>query len=86
MKRSKPHEKELPYIPLGIFKLRFPIIHYPLEKVEFIQGLILGVTALNSLPYLMEYLGLPYELAWSLIILEVSLYTLHATLGDPVVP
>lgn len=78
--------RELPYIPCGPFKLRFPFIHYRVEKVEFIQGLILGVTALSSIPYLMEYLGLPYELAWSCVIFEVLLYTMHAFLGDAVIP
>ena len=83
---SKQHENELPYIPLGPFKVRFPFVHYKLEKTEFIQGLILGVTALASLPYLQEYLGLPYELAWSCVIIETMLYMLHSLLGDPVVP
>ncbi|MFQ8899268.1 MAG: hypothetical protein ACLR71_14630 [[Clostridium] scindens] len=40
----------------------------------------------SSIPYLTDYLGLPYELAWSCVILEVALYMLHGWLGDPVVP
>lgn len=79
-------KNKLPYIPFGSFKLRFPFFQYKIEKVEFIQGLILGVTGLSSIPYLTEYLGLPYELAWSCVIIEVFLYTLHGLLGDPVVP
>lgn len=79
-------KKELPYIPMGIFKTRIPGIHYKLEKVEFIQGLIVGATALSAIPYLTEYLGIPYELAWSCVILEAFLYMLHANLGDPVIP
>ena len=55
-------------------------------QAEFFQGLILGATALSSIPYLTDYLGLPYELAWSCVILEVALYMLHGWLGDPVVP
>lgn len=77
---------ELPYIPFGLFKIRLPFFHYKIEKVEFIQGLVLGVTGLSSVPYLMEYLGLPYELAWSCVIIDVFLYILHGFLGDPVVP
>ena len=53
---------------------------------SFIQGLILGVTALAAVPYLEQYLGLPYELAWSCVIIETMLYMLHSLLGDPVVP
>ena len=79
-------ENELPYIPFGPFQVRFPFIHYKLESVEFIQGLILGVTALAAVPYLEQYLGLPYELAWSCVIIETMLYMLHSLLGDPVVP
>lgn len=78
--------RELPYIPCGPFKIRLPFIHYKIEKIEFMQGLILGVTALAAVPYLEQYLGLPYELAWSCVILETMLYMLHALLGDPVVP
>lgn len=77
---------ELPYIPFGPFKIRLPFFHYKIEKVEFIQGLVLGVTGLSSVPYLMEYLGFPYELAWSCVIIDVFLYILHGFLGDPVVP
>ena len=36
-------ENELPYIPFGPFQIRFPFIHYKIESVEFIQGLILGM-------------------------------------------
>lgn len=41
---------ELPYIPLGPFQWRIPGIHYRVEYVEFFQGLILGATALSSIP------------------------------------
>ena len=84
--KRQRRENELPYIPFGTFQVRLPFIHYKIESVEFIQGLILGVTALSAVPYLEQYLGLPYELAWSCVILETMLYLLHSLLGDPVVP
>lgn len=84
--RRARKSNELPYIPLGPFQWRIPGVHYRVEYVEFFQGLILGATALSSIPYLTDYLGLPYELAWSCVILEVALYMLHGWLGDPVVP
>lgn len=68
----------MPYIPFGPFQIRLPFIHYKIESVEFIQGLILGVTALAAVPYLEQYLGLPYELAWSCVIIETFLYLLHS--------
>lgn len=86
MTEKNLRKEETPYIPFGIFKLRIPFIHYRIEKVELIQGLIIGASALASMPYLMKYLGLDYELAWSIVIFEVSLYLLHGLLGDPVVP
>lgn len=84
--RNLTNKKELPYIPLGPFQWRIPCIHYRIEKVEFFQGIILGATALSSIPYMTDCLGLPYELAWSCVIIEVFLYMLHGWLGDPVVP
>lgn len=84
--RNLTNKKELPYIPLGPFQWRIPVIHYRIEKVEFFQGIILGATALSSIPYMTDCLGLPYELAWSCVIIEVFLYMLHGWLGDPVVP
>lgn len=84
--RNLTNKKELPYIPLGPFQWRIPGIHYLIEKVEFFQGIILGATALSSIPYMTDCLGLPYELAWSCVIIEVFLYMLHGWLGDPVVP
>ncbi len=85
LKRAR-RENELPYIPLGPFQWRIPGIHFRMEYVEFFQGLILGATALSSIPYLTDYLGLPYQLAWSCVILEVFMYMFHGWLGDPVVP
>mgnify|MGYP000196541272 FL=1 len=84
--RNLTNKKELPYIPLGPFQWRIPGIHYRIEKVEFFQGIILGATALSSIPYMTDCLRLPYELAWSCVIIEVFLYMLHGWLGDPVVP
>lgn len=83
---QKRRADELPYIPLGPFHWRIPGIHYKIEKVEFFQGLILGATALSAIPYMTDTLGLPYELAWSCVIIEVFMYMLHGWLGDPVVP
>ena len=38
--RTQRRENELPYIPFGPFQIRLPFIHYKIESVEFIQGLI----------------------------------------------
>lgn len=84
--KKERRANELPFLPLGPFQWRIPGVHYRIEYVEFFQGLILGATALSSIPYLTDNMGLPYELAWSCVILEVFMYMLHGWLGDPVVP
>ena len=86
MQRDKEGKMNCPIFRSDRFQVRLPFIHYKIESVEFIQGLILGVTALSAVPHLEQYLGLPYELAWSCVILETMLYLLHSLLGDPVVP
>ncbi len=70
-----------PYIPLGPFQWRIP--RNPLQSriCGIFSGLILGATALSSIPYLTDNLGLPYELAWSCVIIEVFMYMLHGWLG-----
>ncbi|MDR1377380.1 MAG: hypothetical protein LBJ22_07695 [Synergistaceae bacterium] len=77
---------EQPYIPLGIFKLRIPFIHYRFEVPEAVQAIFMCATCLGAIPVLTEYLGVPYEIAWSMVVINGVLYFLHALLGDPVVP
>jgi hypothetical protein len=77
---------EQPYIPLGIFKLRIPFIHYRFEIPEAFQAIFMCATCLGAIPVLTEYLGVPYEIAWSMVVINGALYFLHALLGDPVVP
>lgn len=85
-KNSPESGRVSPYIPCGPFQIRFPFIHYRIEKSEFIQGLIIGSTALVGTYFLTEYFGLPYELAYTIVIIEAFMYIFHGTLGDPVVP
>ncbi|MDR2523866.1 MAG: hypothetical protein LBC93_09235 [Synergistaceae bacterium] len=78
--------EEQSYIPLGIFKLRIPFVHYRFEYPEAIQAVLMCATCLGAIPVLTEYLGVSYEIAWSMVIINGALYFLHALLGDPVVP
>jgi hypothetical protein len=82
----REHGTEHPYIPLGIFKLRLPFIHYKWEWPEAWQGLILVAVALGAIPALQETLGVPFELAVAMVALNGVLYILHPTFGDPVFP
>ena len=75
-----------PYIPLGPFHLRLPFIHYRFEPPDYIQGLLMCAVCLGIIPILQEYLGMPFEVAITIVILNGFFYLWHAHLGDPVVP
>ncbi len=62
------------------------MIHYKLEASEGIQGVLMCATCLGAIPILIDVLGIPFELAWSMVIINGLLYNLHSLLGDPVVP
>ncbi|MFB9935622.1 hypothetical protein ACFFLZ_17185 [Photobacterium aphoticum] len=84
MKRE--HGKEQPYIAAGPFKIRVPFIHVGFEKVDFMQGLLLCAVCLGMIPILQEYLGMPFEVAMTIVVINGLLYFLHITLGDPIIP
>ncbi|SMC37952.1 hypothetical protein [Papillibacter cinnamivorans] len=84
MKRA--YGAEQPYIPLGIFKVRFPFIHYRLEWPEVIQGLFCTAISAAAYVYHMENLGISFELAFLLTVINELLYFIHVTMGDPVCP
>lgn len=86
MAMIRKHGEEQPYIPFGIFKIRLPFIHYRWEISECLQAILMCATCLGAIPVLESVLGVPYEIAWSMVIINGLLYTLHSILGDPVVP
>ena len=83
--KRKFGEKQ-PYIPLGPFHFRLPFIHYRFEFPDYIQGLLMCAVCLGVIPILTEYLGMPFEIAITIVILNGFFYLWHAHLGDPVVP
>lgn len=78
--------KEQPYVKLGIFKLRLPFVHYRWEWPEALQGLLLVAVAMGAIPVLQETLGVPFEVALTMMVLNGLLYILHPTFGDPLFP
>lgn len=78
--------EESPYIPLGPFKLRLPFIHYRFEWPDYCQGLLMCAVDLAAIPLMTELLGMPFEAALAVVMLNGLLYLLHHLLGDPVVP
>lgn len=78
--------EESPYVPLGPFKLRLPFVHYRFEWPDYCQGLLMCAVDLAAIPLMTELLGMPFEAALAVVILNGLLYLLHHLLGDPVVP
>lgn len=86
MAMTREYGKEQPYIPAGIFKIRLPFIHYRWEISECLQAILMCATCLGAIPVLEEVLGVPYDIAWSMVIINGFFYSMHSLLGDPVVP
>lgn len=78
--------KESPYWSFGPFKMRLPVVHYKWEWPDYIQGLVMCAVCLSIIPMLQDTLGMPFEVALAIVVLNGILYCFHATLGDPVVP
>ena len=83
-------------MPLGGFKLRLPFVHYRFELPEFAQGFILVAVALSATAPVIEgtalverfdgNVGLAFQVAVVLVMINALLVLLHTTLGDPVLP
>lgn len=86
MSRLDVYGPETPYIPLGPFKVRLPFIHYRFEMSDYMQGLLMCAVDLAAIPLMTEFLGMPFEVALAVVMLNGLLYLAHHLLGDPVVP
>jgi hypothetical protein len=83
---KREHGQAQPGIPFGPFVIRIPFVHFRFELPDYIQGLIMCAVCLGIIPVLQEYLGMPFDVAITIVILNGFLYLWHAHLGDPVVP
>jgi len=83
---QRKYGEEQPGMRLGMFVLRIPFIHYRIEIPEFFQAIFMCATCLGAIPVMTDTLGIPFDYAWGMVIINGFLYTLHATFGDPVVP
>jgi hypothetical protein len=77
---------EAPYIPAGPFKIRLPFVHYRFEWPDYVQGLLMCAVDLGGITLLADHLGMPFEVALAIMILNGFMYLLHHLLGDPVIP
>jgi len=86
MWKNRKHGEESPYIPAGPFKIRLPFIHYKFELPDYFQGLLMSAVDLAAIPLIIDALGMPFEVALAIVILNGLLYLTHHLLGDPVIP
>ncbi|WP_042221732.1 membrane protein [Oceanobacillus manasiensis] len=84
--KNRKYGEESPYIPAGPFKVRLPFVHYRFEYPDYVQGLLMCAVDLSAIPILIELLGMPFEVALAIVILNGLFYLLHHLLGDPAVP
>ena len=84
--KNRKYGEESPFIPAGPFKIRLPFIHYRFEWPDYVQGLLMCAVDLSAIPLLVDLLGMPFEVALAIIVLNGLFYLLHHLLGDPAVP
>lgn len=70
----------------GPFDVRLPFLHYRFEWQDYTQGLVMCAVDLAAIPLMTELLGMPFEAALAIVILNGLLYLTHHMLGDPVIP
>lgn len=77
---------EAAHYPLGPFKVRLPFLHYRFEWPDYFQGLLMCAVDLAAIPLMTELLGMPFEAALAIVMINGIFYLFHHLLGDPVVP
>lgn len=78
--------KTSPHWKAGPFEIRLPFVHYRFEWPDYVQGLFMCAVDLAAIPLMVNLLGMPFEVALAVIIINGLLYLTHHLLGDPVVP
>lgn len=73
-----------PGIKWGPFTARFPGIHVPITWPEVIQGGFLSLATGGALaPLMMQYFNIPFEVAWSIVSIQIFWVWSHSLLfGD----
>lgn len=86
--KKRQYGGEQPFIPLGPFKMRLPIIHHEWQWTECLAAMFLGVACLGAgVGVTMDVLGVDnFYIALTFGVLNALCYYLPALLGDPVVP
>ena len=85
-KSEKVPEAKSPHWKMGPFAVRLPFLHYRLEWQDYTQGLVMCAVDLSAIPLMTQALGMPFNAALAIVVLNGLLYLTHHLLGDPVVP
>lgn len=86
VRKERGYGEIQPGIKMGPLELRLPFIHYRFEFPDYLQGLLMCTVCLAIIPVLTSKLGMSFEVALAIVILNGTLYLAHVTFGDPVVP
>lgn len=86
LSRYRKYGEVQPCWKVGPFKIRLPFVHYAWSFPEMLQAIFMCATCLGAIPVLTDVLGVTYDVALSMVIINGFLYNLHVLLGDPVVP
>lgn len=86
MLKPRSAGQETPYYRAGVFKIRLPFLHYRFEWPDYVQGLLMCAVDLAAIPLMVELLGMPFETALAVVMLNGLFYLVHHLMGDPVVP
>ncbi len=84
LKDKRQYGEEQPYTG-GPLKIRLPFIHYPIEFADFLQGAILCVVPMGITAAMTEILGIPFEIAIAMVVINNFMYLLHNHFGDPAI-
>ncbi|MEW6275746.1 MAG: hypothetical protein AB1556_11665 [Bacillota bacterium] len=81
-RRPSDPDAEQPYL-LGRLKFRVPLVHYRWEWPDAIQGAILCVVPMGIIAAMTQTLGIPFEIAITMVVINNFMYLLHTHFGDP---
>jgi hypothetical protein len=84
--QPEPQRPQSKHWKAGPFQIRLPFVHYRIEWPDYVQGLLMCAVDLSAIPLMTTLLGMPFEVALAVVILNGLLYLTHHLLGDPIVP
>ncbi len=82
--KKRQYGGEAPYIPLGPFKLRIPLVHFTLKPPILLQGLFIVAVNVASIPFMETCLpGLSYEEYLAMMLTFDVMICVEVLLGNP---